>query len=155
MQNATALIFVVDANDRERIDDARDELKWFFDPRRELDHIPVLIMANKMDLPNAMTCAEIADKLDLHKLPKSRNWYVQASCMTSGDGIYEGLDWLQLALTKREMNAVRTQVSGNPAETPAQKAESAPKAQADPPSFMDKVSSWFSSSKSSQTATSS
>merc|ERR1712037_829466 len=44
-------------------------------------------------LPNAMNAAEITDKLGLHSL-RNRNWYIQATCATSGDGLYEGLDWL-------------------------------------------------------------
>lgn len=34
----------------------------------ELKDIPLLVMANKQDLPNAMSIAEITDKLDLHKI---------------------------------------------------------------------------------------
>lgn len=45
------------------------------------------------DLPNAMNAAEITDKLALHSL-RGRKWYVQATCATSGDGLYEGLDWM-------------------------------------------------------------
>ncbi|KAI8436795.1 hypothetical protein MSG28_010256 [Choristoneura fumiferana] len=48
---------------------------------------------NTQDLPNAMNAAEITDKLGLHSL-RNRNWYIQATCATSGDGLYEGLDWL-------------------------------------------------------------
>ncbi|CAG0880559.1 unnamed protein product [Darwinula stevensoni] len=47
----------------------------------------------RWDLPNAMNAAEITDKLGLHSL-RNRNWYIQATCATSGDGLYEGLDWL-------------------------------------------------------------
>ena len=49
------------------------------------------------DLPNAMNAAEITDKLGLHSL-RNRNWYIQATCATSGDGLYEGLDWLSQQL---------------------------------------------------------
>lgn len=45
------------------------------------------------DLPNAMSAADITEKLGLHNL-RNRNWYIQATCATSGDGLYEGLDWL-------------------------------------------------------------
>jgi hypothetical protein len=49
------------------------------------------------DLPNAMNAAEITDKLGLHIL-RNREWYIQATCATSGDGLYEGLDWLSARL---------------------------------------------------------
>ncbi|KAG4302452.1 hypothetical protein PCK1_001288 [Pneumocystis canis] len=32
---------------------------------------------------------------------RHRNWYIQATCATSGDGLYEGLDWLSCNLKKR------------------------------------------------------
>ncbi|KAK3413193.1 hypothetical protein EUGRSUZ_I01779 [Eucalyptus grandis] len=48
---------------------------------------------NTQDLPNAMNAAEITDKLGLHSL-RQRHWYIQSTCATSGEGLYEGLDWL-------------------------------------------------------------
>lgn len=53
------------------------------------------------DLPNAMNAAEITDKLGLHSL-RNRNWYIQATCATSGDGLYEGLDWLSQQLKSQK-----------------------------------------------------
>ncbi|RNA35488.1 ADP-ribosylation factor 1 [Brachionus plicatilis] len=86
------LIFVVDSNDRERVGEARDELHRMLQ-EDELRDAVLLIFANKQDLPNAMNAPEITDKLGLHSL-RNRNWYIQATCATSGDGLYEGLDWL-------------------------------------------------------------
>ncbi|CAF1068658.1 unnamed protein product [Rotaria socialis] len=91
-QNTQGLIFVVDSNDRERIGEAREELQRMLS-EDELREAIILIFANKQDLPNAMNAAEITDKLGLHSL-RNRNWYIQAACATSGDGLYEGLDWL-------------------------------------------------------------
>ncbi|KAK2096474.1 Peroxiredoxin-1 [Saguinus oedipus] len=59
----------------------------------ELRDAVLLVFANKQDLPNAMNAAEITDKLGLHSLCHC-NWYIQATCATSRDGLYEGLDWL-------------------------------------------------------------
>ncbi|CAJ0873948.1 16839_t:CDS:2, partial [Entrophospora sp. SA101] len=59
----------------------------------ELRDALLLVFANKQDLPNAMNAAEITDKLGLHSL-RQRHWYIQATCATSGDGLYEGLEWL-------------------------------------------------------------
>lgn len=36
---------------------------------------------------------EIQDKLGLMRL-RDRNWYVQPSCATKGDGLNEGLTWI-------------------------------------------------------------
>ena len=40
-----------------------------------------------------MTCTEITDKLGLRDL-KAKDWYIQPTCATNGEGLYEGLDWL-------------------------------------------------------------
>ena len=65
----------------------------------ELREAILLVFANKQDLPNAMNAAEITDKLGLHSL-RQRNWYIQSTCATTGDGLYEGLDWMSNSLAK-------------------------------------------------------
>jgi ADP-ribosylation factor protein 1 len=65
---------VVDSNDRERIGEAREELARML-AEDELRDAVLLVFANKQDLPQAMTAAEITDKLNLHSL-RNRNWCV-------------------------------------------------------------------------------
>eukprot|EP01114_Cavostelium_apophysatum_P001177 TRINITY_DN10_c0_g2_i1.p1 TRINITY_DN10_c0_g2~~TRINITY_DN10_c0_g2_i1.p1 ORF type:complete len:180 (-),score=40.88 TRINITY_DN10_c0_g2_i1:103-642(-) len=97
-QNTQGLIFVVDSNDRERAGEAAEELSKMLS-EDELRDAALLVFANKQDLPNAMSVAEITDKLGLHQL-RQRKWYIQSTCATSGDGLYEGLDWLSNTLSK-------------------------------------------------------
>jgi hypothetical protein len=78
---------------------ARDELHRMLNEDELRDSI-LLVFANKQDLPNAMSAAEMTDKLGLHGL-RHRQWYIQACCATTGDGLYEGLDWLSATLQKR------------------------------------------------------
>jgi ADP-ribosylation factor protein 1 len=100
-QNTQGIVFVVDSNDRERVSEAREELQRMLN-EDELRDALLLVFANKQDLPNAMNAAEITDKLGLHSL-RQRSWYIQATCATSGDGLYEGnhLSWpsFRIALT--------------------------------------------------------
>ncbi|KAJ0978680.1 hypothetical protein J5N97_014154 [Dioscorea zingiberensis] len=91
-QNTQGLIFVVDSNDRDRVVEARDELHRMLN-EDELRDAVLLVFANKQDLPNAMNAAEITDRLGLHSL-RHRHWYIQSTCATSGEGLYEGLEWL-------------------------------------------------------------
>uniref|UniRef100_G1Q5I2 ADP ribosylation factor 1 n=1 Tax=Myotis lucifugus TaxID=59463 RepID=G1Q5I2_MYOLU len=81
-------LFVVDSNDQERVYEAREKLMWMLAE----DELRAAVLLNKQDLPNAMHAAEITDKLGLPLL--HRNQSIQATCATSGDGLYEGLDWL-------------------------------------------------------------
>lgn len=88
------LIFVIDSSDRERIEEARQELyKIAMD--RGMSDVPILIFANKQDMPNTMKPHEIQQRLELSHGPlRQRNWFVQPSTAVSGEGIYEGLSWL-------------------------------------------------------------
>ena len=69
------LVFVVDSQDRERIDEAKQELHRILSDR-EMKECLLLVFANKQDLPNAMNAAEITDKLGLHGL-RGRTWLIQ------------------------------------------------------------------------------
>ena len=91
---------MVDSNDRDRVGEARDELQRMLN-EDELRDALLLVFANKQDLPNAMNASEITEKLGLTSL-RQRNWWIQATCATSGDGLYEGLEWLSTSL-KRKM----------------------------------------------------
>jgi len=97
-QNTQGLIFVVDSNDRERVQEAKDELNKMLG-EDELKDAVLLVFANKMDLPQAMSCADLSEKLGLSAI-RGRRWYIQSTCATQGDGLYEGLDWLSGELAK-------------------------------------------------------
>ena len=97
-QNTEGLIFVVDSNDKDRIDAAREELQKMLQ-EDELKDSVVLVFANKQDLPNAMSAPEVTEMLGLHNL-RMRKWFIQAACATTGDGLYEGLEWLKDTLNK-------------------------------------------------------
>lgn len=68
----------------------------------QLSNARLLVYANKQDLPGSMSVQEITQKLGLSKL-RNRMWQVQGCSAPSGDGLYEGLDWLSSALTKNVM----------------------------------------------------
>jgi len=107
-QNTMGVIFVVDSSDRDRIDDskdyehsAKDELSRLLG-EEELINAAVLIFANKQDLgAKAMKVQEITERLGLNKL-RNRKWYIQGCSATTGDGLYEGLDWLVGTLTGKK-----------------------------------------------------
>merc|ERR1712199_128918 len=97
-QNTQGIIFVVDSNDRERVTEAKDELNRMLSEDELRDGV-LLVLSNKSDLPQAMSAAETADKLGLHSL-RNRQWFIQATCATNGEGLYEGLDWLSNTISK-------------------------------------------------------
>ncbi|XP_033744886.1 ADP-ribosylation factor 4-like [Pecten maximus] len=97
-QNTQGLIFVVDSNDRERIEEAKDELTKILQ-EDELKGAFLLVFCNKQDLPNALSISEITEKLGLNNF-RDTKWYAQSAVATAGTGLYEGLDWLSAELSK-------------------------------------------------------
>ncbi|MEQ2289981.1 hypothetical protein AMECASPLE_038717 [Ameca splendens] len=65
----------------------------------ELKGVPVLVFANKQDLPRAMSVSDITEALSLSGVQQP--WFVQSSCAVSGAGLVEGLDWLSNQILKK------------------------------------------------------
>ncbi len=88
---ANVIIFVVDSNDHNRMPEARTELhKMLADEL--LEESIVLIIANKQDLPNAMSVSEITDTLDLSEI--KQKWHIEASSAVSNETLQDGLEWI-------------------------------------------------------------
>jgi len=85
-----AIIYVVDSNDSGRLEEAKKEL-W--NVLRDVNFsIPLLVLCNKQDLPNAMSLEQIKTGLDLYTL--SSRWDAIPCCAITGDGLNEALTWI-------------------------------------------------------------
>ncbi|KAG2495517.1 hypothetical protein HYH03_006460 [Edaphochlamys debaryana] len=62
------VVYMVDSNDRDRMPEAAKELAIFL-REEELRGVPVLVLANKQDLPNALPAGEVARRLGLVRPP--------------------------------------------------------------------------------------
>ena len=92
-EGANAIIFVIDSNDRDRMNVAKAELdKLLTDPM--LAGATLLVLCNKQDLPHRLTPVQIVDILNLRGEAGNRKWFAQGCCAHSGEGLFEGLDWL-------------------------------------------------------------
>jgi signal recognition particle receptor subunit beta len=65
----------------------------------ELRDAVLVVFANKQDLPKAMPVNKLTEELGLTSL-RSRTWHIQGCCATTGDGLYDGLDWLVATISK-------------------------------------------------------
>src|SRR3989338_7111566 len=92
--NASAIIFVVDSSDVDRMDLCRSELQGIV-THEALSRVPILVLANKQDLPNALSAADIAKCLGLTEL-KTHEWAIFSTCAISGTGLYDSFDWLKV-----------------------------------------------------------
>jgi small GTP-binding protein len=100
-EGAHALIFVVDSNDQARFDAVRDELRKVLE-HEEMSSVKVLVLANKQDLPKAVPPERLAQRLK--PVLANHEWSVQGCSAGSGEGLYEGLDWLSNALADHRNN---------------------------------------------------
>ncbi|KAJ2993356.1 Arf GTPase arf1 [Globomyces sp. JEL0801] len=90
-ENTTGIIYVIDSNDRDRIQESKRELTKLLNEDL-LQHSRLLILANKQDLPFAMKTNEMIEEMKLMDI-KDRDWFIQSTCATSGDGLFSGLNW--------------------------------------------------------------
>ena len=99
-QNTKGLIFVVDYNDKDRIEDAAaEELKKML-AEKELEDCCVLIMANKQDLNGALSTDEVTKALGMENFA-GRTWFVQGTSCLTGQGLEEGLNSMNSVLLNK------------------------------------------------------
>ncbi len=97
-EEAHAVLYVVDAANQSRFDDAKSALEKVL-RHPDLQGAPILIFANKQDLPAAVTAQDFSNYLDLKEL-NDRPSLVQAMSAYDGSGIQEGVFWLVEAMRK-------------------------------------------------------
>ncbi|KAI9143261.1 ADP-ribosylation factor family-domain-containing protein [Paraphysoderma sedebokerense] len=90
--NTDAIIYVVDSADKERISTSKEELLSMLE-EEELKDAALLVLANKQDMPGAMTAAEVSEALGLSAL-RNRQWQIFKCSAVKGEGLNEGLDWM-------------------------------------------------------------
>jgi len=90
--NTEFVILVIDSTDRERLSITREELQRML-AHEELCKASILIYANKQDVKGAMTAAEISRLLNLTSVKKHK-WQIQGCCALTGEGLYQGLEWI-------------------------------------------------------------
>eukprot|EP00892_Ulva_mutabilis_P001758 jgi/Ulvmu1/11583/UM079_0027.1 len=94
-----ALIYVVDSFDRKRLEEAGNELELLLEDMR-LQHVPLLVFANKQDLAGALEPSEIADGLSLFS-QRTRAWQIEGCSAKDGIGLDHGMNWIVQQLTSK------------------------------------------------------
>ena len=98
-QDTNAVVYVVDSADRERIEFAKQELEIMLQ-EDELQGVPVLILANKQDMPGAMNYDEVSAGLGLDKI-QNRQWQMFKTSAMEGTGLQEAFGWLTNVLKEQ------------------------------------------------------
>ncbi|XP_078125860.1 ADP-ribosylation factor-like protein 4D [Sander vitreus] len=95
------LVFVVDAAEAERMEEAKVELHRI-SRSAENQGVPVLVLANKQDLDGAMSASEVEKVLALHELSSSTLHHTQGCSALDGQGLQPGLEKLYDMILKRK-----------------------------------------------------
>uniref|UniRef100_A0A1D1XUY0 ADP-ribosylation factor-related protein 1 n=1 Tax=Anthurium amnicola TaxID=1678845 RepID=A0A1D1XUY0_9ARAE len=112
-EEAHAVIYVIDATCPSRFEDSKSALEKVL-RHEDLRGAPVLILANKQDLPGAVSAEEVARYLDLKELD-DRQYMFEAVSAYEGIGVKVAIDWLvgTMERSKRaEMLRVRAGMNG-------------------------------------------
>jgi len=86
------VILVVDCTDKERILIAKDEMAKMLQSEF-LCKSKILVLANKQDVKGCMSAAEISHQLNLTTI-RNHPWHIQSCCALTGEGLYQGLEWM-------------------------------------------------------------
>ncbi|XP_052611725.1 putative ADP-ribosylation factor-like protein 5C isoform X7 [Peromyscus californicus insignis] len=97
--NAEFVILVIDSSDRNRLLTTREELYKML-AHEALQDASVLIFANKQDVKDSMTTAEISQVLTLNAI-KDHPWHIQGCCALTGEGLPAGLQWMKSQATTK------------------------------------------------------
>jgi ADP-ribosylation factor-like protein 4 len=122
-----AIIFVVDSSSSDRLEEAKLELQRI-SRLTERQAVPVLVLANKQDLPTALELPALEKGLGLKDLGRGVGWAILPCCAVTGDGLEEGLQKLQELIAKRR-RAVSRPPSAAPWQSGAAKGKQGRKVQ--------------------------
>ncbi|KAK3248407.1 ADP-ribosylation factor protein 3 [Cymbomonas tetramitiformis] len=86
------LLYVIDSADRKRLEETGDELSKLLEEDK-LAGVPLLVLANKQDLLNALPANEVAEGLNLFSI-RDRPWQIQPCSAKNGTGLQDGMEWL-------------------------------------------------------------
>lgn len=99
-QGTDALIYVVDSTDSERFPDAADEIKRVLS-HQEMKNVPVLVIANKQDLPTAYKPCEVKKQLALSEFEGNSIIFHGTSAVT-GKGVKKGVKLLHKIIKEKK-----------------------------------------------------
>ncbi|KAK2847312.1 hypothetical protein Q5P01_010311 [Channa striata] len=87
--DTAGLVFVVDSWDQKRLDETRRELHRVL-KNKSLREVPLVVLANKQDLPGALGPDALSLRLNLEGMCEGRAWFIQPCSATTGTGLEEG-----------------------------------------------------------------
>ncbi|NXX17547.1 ARL11 protein, partial [Podargus strigoides] len=104
LEDTNTLIFVLDSTDMTRLPEAAAALEEALS-HPSMAGVPVLLLANKQDVPGALAPAELGERLRRGQLA-GRHWVLQGCSAHTGQGLQEALAILGELLRGLEQSSV-------------------------------------------------
>jgi small GTP-binding protein len=98
VKGTAGIVFIVDSTDKQRVGLCAEELANLLN-ESELAGAPLIILANKQDLTDAMRPEEVGQHLALSSI-KDRPWTIKPTSAVDGSGIRESFEWLSERIEK-------------------------------------------------------
>ena len=93
------IIWVVDSADKRRLEDCKEELHKLLQEERILG-ASLLVLANKQDLPGAMSFEDIKEILELDNI-KTHHWKILKTSAVTSENLFDGIDWIIQDISSR------------------------------------------------------
>jgi signal recognition particle receptor subunit beta len=101
LRGAAGIVLMVDASAPDRITETAAELHFMLQDQT-LQEIPLLVLANKQDVPNAQSVEQVAVSLAL-MMQVNRPWKIQGCSLLNGaQEVDGGMYWLLQCIVNRQ-----------------------------------------------------
>ena len=96
------VLYVIDSSDEERLEESLIELQKML-VLTEANDVPILIIVNKIDLPNAMSAWDIGQKLSGIPELAPRDWNIIETSAITTKGLVEMFKWTYSKITQSKL----------------------------------------------------
>ncbi|XP_013923425.1 PREDICTED: ADP-ribosylation factor-like protein 14 isoform X3 [Thamnophis sirtalis] len=72
LEDTDCLVYVVDSSDKRHLEESKKELELIL-RHDSIKNVPVVVLANKQDLPGALSAEEVTEKLNMKKQCQNQN----------------------------------------------------------------------------------
>lgn len=100
LNTVDAILYVIDSSDHERLDETLNEFRKML-VLTEINAVPILVLLNKIDLPNSMNVMEIGDKLAVYPELANRDWNIIQTSAVTTKGLIEMFKWTYSKVTSK------------------------------------------------------
>ncbi len=97
-RDSDGIVFVIDSTAPNLFPVLKDLIENHIIKFPHIKSVPVLLLANKQDLSDAMTVPDLVERLELHELLDDRPWAIFGTSAVTAENLSQALRWLQVTI---------------------------------------------------------